>query len=109
MQSCAFGAYIKFVRFDWDPDKNEILKSKRDISFEDIALLLADGILWKVTDHPNPEKHPNQKVFLVPIDDYIYFVPFVMDDEVIFLKTAYPSRKATKDYLKEKEERNERR
>jgi len=89
------------VRFDWDIEKNERLKKERNISFEDIALLLASGKLWKTTDHPNPEKYPNQRVFLVPVDGYIFFVPFVMESDTIFLKTAFPHRKATRDYLKE--------
>ncbi len=80
---------------------------ERNISFEEIALLLTNGILWKRTIHPNQDKFPHQEVFLVPINDYIYFVPYVMDDETIFLKTAFPSRKATKDYLKEIGKENE--
>jgi uncharacterized DUF497 family protein len=89
------------VRFDWDIEKNERLKKERNISFEDIALILAAGKLWKTADHPNPEKYPNQRVFLVPVDGYIFFVPFVMENDTIFLKTAFPHRKATRDYLKE--------
>jgi uncharacterized DUF497 family protein len=94
------------VRFDWDPEKNEWLKSERGISFEELALLLAAGRLWKITAHPNQRKYPNQRVFLVPVDGYIYFVPHVIDGETIFLKTAFPHRGATQDYLKEKK-RNE--
>ena len=105
---CLLGIYLR-VKFDWDPEKNKKLKRERAISFEDIALLLAGGILWKVADHPNTEKYRHQQVFLIPINNYIYFVPFATDNEVIFLKTAYPSRKATRDYLKEKEKENERR
>lgn len=89
------------MRFDWDIEKNERLKKERNISFEDIALILAAGKLWKTADHPNPEKYPNQRVFLVPVDGYIFFVPFVMENDTIFLKTAFPHRKATRDYLKE--------
>jgi len=90
------------VIFDWDPEKNEWLKNERQISFEEIAFLLSNGILWKTTIHPNQKKYPNQEVFLIPIDDYIYFVPFVREEERIFLKTAFPHRKATQDYLKDK-------
>jgi uncharacterized DUF497 family protein len=89
------------VRFDWDSEKNEWLRKERNISFEDIALLLAAGKLWKTADHPNPEKYPNQRVFLIPIDGYIFFVPFVTENDTIFFKTAFPHRKATKDYLTE--------
>lgn len=92
------------MKFDWDPEKNEWLKANRDISFEEIALLLSEGALWKRAQHPNSAEYPNQEVFLIPIDNYIYFVPFVIDADTIFLKTAFPHRKATKDYLKEKGE-----
>ena len=90
------------MQFDWNPEKNEWLKKNRKISFEEIALLLAEGKLWKVADHPNQKKYQNQKVFLIPIDDYIYFVPYVLEKEVIFVKTAFPHRKATGDYLQER-------
>lgn len=96
------GTHIGLVKFDWDPEKNEWLKRERGISFEELALLLAAGRLWKTTEHPNRRKYPNQRVFLVPVDGYIYFVPYVMDGETIFLKTAFSHRKATQDYLKEK-------
>ena len=90
------------MHFEWNPEKNEWLKRERRVSFEEIALLLAEGKLWKVADHPNPKKYPNQRVFLVPVDDYVYFVPYVVEENAIFLKTAFPHRQATKDYLRER-------
>jgi hypothetical protein len=33
--------------------------------------------------------------------DYVYLVPFVEDENTVFLKTIIPSRKATKQYLGE--------
>jgi len=41
-------------------------------------------------------------MFVIDISDYIYLVPFVESETEIFLKTIIPSRKATKQYLKEK-------
>ncbi|MFO7538208.1 MAG: toxin, partial [Chloroflexota bacterium] len=32
-------------------------------------------------------------------DAYVHLVPYVEDEEEIFLKTIVPSRKATKQYL----------
>lgn len=49
--------------------------------------------------HPNSAKYPDQKVFLVKIEDYIYSVPYVEDNEEIFLKTIIPNSKATKKYF----------
>ena len=41
-------------------------EKKPKISFEEIALLLAEGKLWKVADHPNQKKYQNQKSFPDP-------------------------------------------
>ncbi len=57
-----------------------------------------------VGDHPNQEKYPNQRIYFVVVDEYVYLVPHIVEKDFIFLKTVIPSRKATKDYLKEKEE-----
>lgn len=51
-------------------------------------------------EHPNQEKYKGQKMFVVQGDDYAYLVPFVEDENDVFLKTIIPSRKATKKYLK---------
>jgi hypothetical protein len=83
-------------------EKNEILKSQRDISFEDVILALENGDLLDDITHPNKEKYPNQSIFiiLVQIKDYVYLVPYVEDDRSIFLKTIIPSRKMNKKYNK---------
>ncbi|WP_417912977.1 hypothetical protein [Candidatus Electronema sp. TJ] len=58
-----------------------------------------------VVDHPNPEKYPNQSVYAVNINDYVYLVPFIREENgVHFLKTIIPSRKATRQYLRRHEE-----
>jgi len=85
--------------FDWNDEKNEMLKKVRGISFEQVELAIASGDLVDRMKHPNPAKYPNQKVFLVKIEDYINSVPYVEDNERIFFKTIIPSSKATKKYL----------
>ena len=49
-------------------------------------------------------EYPNQRVFIVNIDDYAYLVPYVESESEVFLKTIIPSRKATKLYLRETNE-----
>jgi uncharacterized DUF497 family protein len=88
--------------FDWNNEKNERLKKERDISFEQVELAIASGDLIDRVKHPNQAKYPNQKVFLVKIENYIYSVPYVEDEESIFLKTIIPNGKATKKYLGDK-------
>jgi len=39
----------------------------------------------------------------VACDNYVYLVPFVEEGDYFFLKTAIPSRKATRDYLNQGE------
>jgi uncharacterized DUF497 family protein len=85
--------------YDWNDEKNELLKKLRGVSFEQVVLAIVSGDLIDRVKHPNPEKYPNQKVFLVRIEDYIYSVPYVEDDEKMFLKTIIPNSKATKKYL----------
>ena len=85
--------------FDWDEEKNQWLKSVRGIAFEDVVFHISCGDLLDVLEHPNQERYSHQKVFIMNIEDYIYIVPYVEDEEVVFLKTIIPSRKMTKKYL----------
>lgn len=78
------------------------LQAERGISFEDVLVALAEDGLLDVVEHVNKKKYPNQKLFIVCMQEYVYLVPFVEDEEKIFLKTIIPSRKATKQYNKEK-------
>lgn len=86
--------------FDWDEEKNQKLRKERDISFDEVQIAIEEGNLMDVIKHHNPSKYPNQRIYVVKIEDYIYLVPFIEDDEKIFLKTIYPSRKMTKKYIK---------
>ena len=90
----------KTIRYSLE--KNEILKSQRDVSFEDVILALENGYLLDDISHPNKEKYPNQNIFiiLIEIKDYVYLVPYVEDDTSLFLKTIIPSRKMNKKYNK---------
>ncbi len=85
--------------YDWNDEKNELLKKLRGVSFEQVVLAIVSGDLIDRVKHPDPEKYPNQRVFLVKIEDHIYSVPYVEDDEKIFLKTIIPDSKATKKHL----------
>ncbi len=87
--------------FDWNEEKNEILKNTRDISFEIIVIQIERGKILDILEHPNKNKYKNQRIFVIEYENYIYLVPFVEQKEKIFLKTIIPSRKATKKYLGE--------
>lgn len=80
---------------NWSQEKNELLKSEREISFEEIALLIEAGNILGIEENPG---YPNQKIYILEIDNYAYIVPFVESENEIFLKTAFPSRKYTKRF-----------
>ena len=83
----------------WDHKKNEKLKAECGIGFEQVILHIEHGDLIDVVEHPNQSKYPNQRMLIVKIKEYAYLVPFVEDEEIKFLKTIIPSRKATREYL----------
>lgn len=85
--------------FRWNHDKNETLKEEREISFEEITLALEGDCLLDILQHPNPDKYPGQRIFVVSLRSYVYLIPFIEEENFYFLKTIIPSRKATRDYL----------
>ncbi len=48
--------------FNWEPEKNEMLKKKRRISFEHVVFAIENDQLLDVLEHPNPEKYKGQKL-----------------------------------------------
>lgn len=85
--------------FAWNSEKNELLKAERGISFEEVVLNIQFGNEVDIFDHPNQERYPGQQISVVVIEGYAYLVPFIENEEEIFLKTIIPSRKATRQYL----------
>ncbi len=86
--------------FDWSEEKNSLLISERGISFERVLMAIEEGGLLDVLEHHNPEKYRGQRLMVLQIEDYAFLVPFVEDEERVFLKTVIPSRKATQRYLR---------
>jgi len=83
-------------------EKNESLIKERGVSFERVVQYIGNEQVLDVVKHPNASKYPNQYMFILEIDHYAYLVPFVENDNEIFLKTIIPSRKATRKYLEVK-------
>lgn len=90
--------------FNWNDEKNKLLKETRNISFERIVLAISQNKILEVYNHPNENRYPNQKIYEIEINNYVYLVPFIEDGDEIFLKTIIPSRKATKKFKKNKNE-----
>jgi uncharacterized DUF497 family protein len=84
--------------FKWNDEKNNLLKDKRSICFEDAVVAIENDQLLDIVKNSS-ENHTNQYCLIVAVSSYAYVVPFVKDGECFFLKTIYPSRKMTKKYI----------
>lgn len=82
----------------WNSDKNIVLKQIRGVCFEDVQLQITTGNIIDIIDHPNQDKYPNQRLFILEINSYLYQVPFVEDEKGVFLKTIIPNRKLKRKY-----------
>ncbi len=77
----------------WNEEKNQLLQLQRGLGFEMVLeKLIKEEIIVK-RKHPDHEKYPNQYIFILELNGYICYVPFVENEEHIFLKTIIPSRK----------------
>ncbi len=85
--------------FDWNEEKNTWLKRTRGVTFEEVVYHLPHGGLLDTVEHHRKNQYPGQRIFIIDIEGYACVVPFLEDDDVIFLKTIIPSRKMTKFYL----------
>lgn len=89
---------------NWNADKSRSLKEARGICFEDVVFHIEKGGVLDDYRHPNQGKYPGQRIMVVEINNYAYLVPYVEDEDELFLKTIIPSRKATEIYLEKSDE-----
>ena len=64
-----------------------------------VTTIMTGGLVANMP-HPHRERYPHQRVLIVAINNYAYVVPCIVTGEVIELITPFPSRKATRDYLR---------
>jgi uncharacterized DUF497 family protein len=86
--------------YAFDSGKNSRLIRERGISFDQIIALIEGGKLIQVLEHSDQATYPNQLLYEVDVDGYVYVVPVVRQGRALFLKTIYPSRKATRKRTK---------
>ena len=83
----------------WSPQKNHLLKEIRGVCFEDVIFYIEKGDILDDYQHPNQQKYQGQQIMVVGINRYAYLVPYIENEDELFLKTIIPSRKATEKYL----------
>lgn len=84
---------------NWNSKKSVALKASRGICFEDVVFYIERGDILDDYLHPNQQAYPGQRIMVIAIANYAYLVPYVENEEELFLKTIIPSRKATQRYL----------
>jgi len=84
---------------NWNTEKSLALKASRGICFEDVVFFVERGEILDDYLHPNQQTCPGQRILVLAFDDFAYLVPYIENDEELFLKTIIPSRKATQRYL----------
>ncbi len=89
---------MKIKHITWNEEKNQLLKLQRGLDFEQVLKEIESGNILGRKTHPNQDKFPNQEIFIIRLKDYVCYVPFVENEEEIFLKTIIPSRKLNKIY-----------
>lgn len=86
-------------RINWNTGKSQKLKTSRGICFEDVVYYIEKGDILHDYVHPNQDRYFGQRIMIIGINNYAYLVPYVENEEEIFLKTIIPSRKATEIYF----------
>lgn len=102
LQENIYSKHICGMTIEWNPEKNAALKARYGFGFERVLVALSEGALVERRAHPSRTRYVHQQQLLVLIDDYIWVVPFVEQDGGIFLKTMFPSRKATRIFMRKK-------
>lgn len=91
------------LAIEWSAAKNDELRLRYGFGFERVLVALSEGALLDEREHPNEAKYAHQRQMVVEMEAYAWVVPFVFDGNRIFFKTMFPSRKATRDYLGERQ------
>ncbi len=90
----------------WSEEKNQLLMMQRALNFEMVLEKLEKKEILERCSHPDVERYPHQFIFVLELKGYICYVPFVENDQEIFLKTIIPSRKLNKAYRGDKHEKS---
>jgi uncharacterized DUF497 family protein len=80
------------MEFIWKEEKNQLLKTTRKVSFEDVIEAISNGKILDVRE--GTKKYPHQRRFILNINDYPHVVPFFIDEKnVCHLITIMKDRK----------------
>jgi hypothetical protein len=101
----AFAIHMRMSlrRILWNPKKDQMLRlanGRFGIGLAECAVAIEEG---RILDDIEGATRQSQRVFILEIDDYAFVVPYIFDEDTVFLKTMFPSRKYTARYLRTKQ------
>jgi len=71
----------------WNEEKNQLLIIQRKLSFEMVLEKMENKEMLASKSHPDIKKYLHQFILVIELEGYICYVPFVENDDEIFLKT----------------------
>ena len=86
-------------KYLYDEEKNLKLRKERGIGFEEVIAAIDEDKVLDIIPHHNKKLYPHQMILVIEINHYVYLVPYVEKEDLLVLKTVFPSRKFTKQYL----------
>ena len=99
----AYNIFVKYrgYKLEFTEEKNLLLKETRGVGLEEVVTAIEEKKILGDIKHSS-KKYPHQRILVIKIKEYVYAVPFVIDNKrkAIFLKTVYPSRVLTEKYMK---------
>jgi len=90
----------------WNEEKNQLLILQRKLSFEMVLAKMESQKILDRRSHPDKKRYPHQFIFVIELNGYTCYVPFVENDDEIFLKTIIPSRKLEKEFKGASDDKN---
>jgi hypothetical protein len=76
---------------NWNTEKSMALKESRAVCFEDVFFYIERGDILNDYIHPNQKTYPGQRSMVICIVNYAYLIPYVKDEEELFLKETFLS------------------
>lgn len=86
------------LKYRWSKTKDKLLCQSRKIGFQQAITEIKSKRIIADIPHHNQKRYPNQRIYIIKLNNYIYAVPYVQNKQEIFLKTIYPNRKLNHKY-----------
>jgi uncharacterized DUF497 family protein len=93
---------VATLEINWSEEKNRKLKAERGLAFEDVVAAIENGRILADIDHHHAARKGRQKILAVELDGYVCAVPYLRQEQKMFLKTVFKSRALHKRYGRSK-------